>query len=144
MSVELHRLQRRILANPRMEQQQRLRVAESYIFPKGLFQSSTWPALADKDFRKPHHAVVNVYRSILGDKAQACRGGMSDDDVVHELHAFAPAVMLKTARLLLLIRVVEKASIRMIALLLASRTSSSSWIASVEKDLAWLTTGTIF
>ena len=62
MRAEMHRLWGRILANPRIEQERRLRIAECYVLSKGFFQASTWPNLHGRDFRRLHRS-----------------GGMADD-----------------------------------------------------------------
>ena len=138
------RLRNRIFKNPRLDQKRKLTVAECYVFSKGFFQSSTWPELLGGDFRKMHHAVMVVYREVLGHGAEAKTGGKSDDEVIAELQTIAPAVMLKMSRLLLLIRFVQRAPVQLIALTLVAKKSPTSWMAYVEKDLRWLTIGNIF
>ena len=44
-------LSNHLLHNFRINLDRRLRVVESYIVSKGLFQCSTWPQLYWKDFR---------------------------------------------------------------------------------------------
>jgi hypothetical protein len=110
--VSLHTL-KRILQNPSVDLDKRVSIAQSYLFSQGCYQASTWPALPLNVFRKIHHAVMEVYRVVLGkaagDYAELVSFPLlSDDQVVARLAAVAPVNVIRLARLQLLTRIVSK------------------------------------
>ena len=141
---EARKLHRQVFANPKIEMSKRIVVAQSYVFAEGIFQSCTWPDLCKSDFRKMHGAVMDVYRSVSNQRWTVDNGTVSDDSVISQLHAMAPAVMLRMSRVLFFIRWVVKAPDGCVAVVLMAGAASKSWLAHVKKDLAWLSTGQEF
>ena len=79
---EAKTLRNKTLANERIELQRRVAVAQTYVFAKGMYQASTWPELHGANFRKIHHAVMGVCRTVSRVHWEPDCNNTSDDAVI--------------------------------------------------------------
>ena len=115
--------------------QQRSLVARSVLLSKGLFQAGTWPALYASELSRVHSTIMKVYQAMhepeLGERC-------SHQRLVSEGGVVAPGALLIHMRLRLFVRLCEKASPCILALLFEGMAHKRSWLASVWRDLQLL------
>lgn len=133
MSNGAKRLQT-IIKYKEVELSTRTNIVMMYSITKGFHNSGTWSELTAALYKKLHHAVLKIHRSLLGASVDAC----DDDAVMERLGAMCPLTIIRLSRLLLSMRIIMKAPFCIDHSLLLSFGRAAAWITTVVTNLKWL------
>eukprot|EP00973_Karenia_brevis_P056068 7797788-Karenia_brevis.AAC.1 len=114
-------------------------VMTSVILCRGLYNAGTWPDLTRGEHACLHSGVMRVYRTVNKDPYLVNRIE-SDESVVNRNSFLMPINLVRLARLRLMVRIVQHASLHLCALLAVAASNSRSWVYALRKDLHWLST----
>ena len=87
-----------------------LTIVKAYLFSKGCFQCSTWPFLSHKSFSLFNTSIFKVYRVITGKQYDPYSEEAlpSDFQIIQDFDLVNPQVLISSARILLLARIILK------------------------------------
>ena len=131
-------LSRKVLANEAVAVSRRSLLAQSLVFSKGFFNSGTWAGLTSSQVGKVHAAGLQVYRIVAGQCSDGTSSVATDDAVIEELSAIAPAVMVRMSRMCLFVRVSARRPLALMRYLEVARAYRASWLEDVQKDFEWI------
>eukprot|EP00973_Karenia_brevis_P056348 7837488-Karenia_brevis.AAC.1 len=132
-------VQRPLLKQPRVHENAKISVTKALLLTRGLFQAGAWPSLTVAEAKKVHAPIMQVYRRIAACRPYTFdREWPSDDDLVEKLGVSAPKVLLCTARLLLLLRVLRAKPIPVLVALAYGSSARRSWISAVRADVSFM------
>ena len=135
---ESRALSRKVLANEAVAVSRRSLLAQSLVFSKGFFNSGTWAGLTSSQVGKVHAAGLQVYRIVAGQCSDGTSSVATDDAVIEELSAIAPAVMVRMSRMCLFVRVSARRPLALMRYLEVARAYRASWLEDVRKDFEWI------
>jgi hypothetical protein len=140
MTQGMGSLQKKVLQNSAIKLSKRLAILSAYIFTKGTFQCCTWSDLSQTASKKFHSAIMKMYRITIGIHQGNKEGNsnISDDDILYTYGITNPEIMIRTARLSLVARIMCKAPKVMTSLIFDMAQSKIGWPETVLHDLQWL------
>ena len=137
-----------ILSSPLTPLHRKIVLVKAYLFSGGFYNCGTWSELPYNMYKKVHACVLNVYRTITNSSFSVLNetGDLfSDADLIYKYQLVTPMTMLRSSRLLLFTRVMQKAPKLIVPLLftLVEAQPKRGWVAALEKDLLWLKAGNV-
>ena len=151
MRTECRMLCKKLLHVEQIPTHQKLKVVQTYVLSKGLFQCSTWPELPDTVYKRFHSTIIKMYRDVScltfsqtcvnpEDSSIDVSSMFSDDDVIYKHGFICPRTMLRFSKLMLFTRILKKTPPHLCDLILAQAECkyARGWTASLTKDLKWL------
>ena len=113
---------------------------QTCIFSKGLFQSSTWPALSANAYKRLHTTVVKIYRSICDQHHYLAEEGsdiLGNDELINQFGLVIPINMVRLNRIMLFCRLVRKDPPGLLDLVVRTARFEGTWGHTVHNDLVW-------
>ena len=116
--------------------------------------SGCWPVLGTVERRMVHSATISFFRAAVSEKwsdhswEQGDASGhptdlaephfLGDEHLLRIYHLRAPYAYVRMSRLRLCIRVVSKAPIHLLFLMMSAKSDSKYWLTALEDDVAWM------
>jgi hypothetical protein len=113
-------------------------VVRSLLLSRGLFSSSTWAGLTSAESQRIHCNVMYAYRSATASHYCEAESPVSDQHLLLQHGLIAPFTLVRLARLILFLRILQNANQFLIGLVFSARNGKRAWLKSVTLDLAWL------
>jgi uncharacterized C2H2 Zn-finger protein len=135
-------LQRPILGNGGLKVKDKMLLANSLIFSKGLYAAGAWPALLGTELRVLNGAMMVVYRSIASEQRWK-KSKCSDYDVLTKLGADTVVVTLRRKRFGLLVRLIQRKAWEVLVPAMLAKATKGTWMRAIDADLAWAATRTV-
>ena len=141
MSTTVAAFTKSVFRDPHLSVGAKLKIAQAFVFSKGVFQVGTWPELSKTNERKFFSTVMRVNRRAAQcGFGHASDGGVlpSDADVLADHSLVSPLVILRRARVMFFGRIIHKAPAVMTQLFSFAPIRNSKWAKSIVSDIQWL------
>ena len=135
ITSDLRRLRCRVLYASGVPLERRAMAAKAIILCRGCYMIGVWPRLTMTQARRFHGKVMEALKATLGPWEDRQR--FTDSVVLKEMKAAAPLVMIRLARLALLIRMISRAPTFLAVLAASASGVDGSWARQVADDGRW-------
>ena len=130
-------LRRKLFNDDSIPLKGKMLVIRAVLLAKGLFHANTWHSLSVVEAATVHIKVMRIYRALSGSDRPG-RRHMSDNELLKEYELMAPINVVVYLRIALLIRVLDKAPLPLLTVMLAAKKAKRSWISTVLGNLVTL------